>query len=79
MTRPDQHNVRKGVEKRKWTRVGHTLRKPTTNVMRLALEWNPQGERKPGRPKNRRLVAEEMTKHGTTWTEMKKTANNRVR
>lgn len=31
--------------------IGHTLRKPASNVNRQALEWNPQGKFKVGRPK----------------------------
>ena len=29
--------------------IGHTLRKPNTNITRHALMWNPQGKRKRGR------------------------------
>ena len=36
---------------KKWGWIGHTLRKPASNVTRQALEWNPQGKRKVGRPK----------------------------
>jgi hypothetical protein len=39
--------------KRKWKWIGHTLRKPTSNNTRAALEWNPQGTRKRGHPKTR--------------------------
>ena len=37
--------------KRRWGWLGHTLRKPNTNVTRQALTWNPQGKRKRGRQK----------------------------
>nr|KAG5711937.1 hypothetical protein BaRGS_026378 [Batillaria attramentaria] len=39
------------VRRRKWRWVGHTLRKEPCNITRQALEWNPQGKRKRGRPK----------------------------
>ena len=34
--------------KRKWSWIGHTLRKPPNNTTRQALRWNPQGKRKRG-------------------------------
>jgi len=37
---------------RRWRWIGHTLRKPFTNLTRQALFWNPQGKRKRGRPRN---------------------------
>ena len=79
--RTDQHSIRREIARRKWTWIGHTLRKQTNNVTRQALDWNPQGKRKTGRLKTtwRRSTAEEVKKHGTTWKKMKKTANNRVR
>ena len=40
-------------KKRKCGWIGHTLRKPVSNITRQALEWNPQGKRKVGRPKHR--------------------------
>ena len=38
--------------------MGHTLRKLGGNVAKKALEWNPPGKRKRGRPKGtwRRIV-----------------------
>ena len=78
--RTDQRSIRKEVARRKWTWIGHTLRKQTSNVTKQALDWNPQGKRKTGRPKTtwRRSIAEEVKKHGTTWKKMKKAANNRM-
>jgi hypothetical protein len=39
------------------TKIGfwnvRTLRKPRSDISRAALEWNPQGTRKRGRPKTR--------------------------
>ena len=79
--RTDQQNTRREIARRKWTWIGHTLRKQTNNVTRQALDWNPQGKQKTDRPKItwRRSIDEEVKKHGTTCTEMKKAANNRVR
>jgi hypothetical protein len=30
------------IRKRKWEWLGHTLRKPSDDIARQALEWNPQ-------------------------------------
>ena len=66
------------IRKRKWGWIGHTLRKPTSNITRQALDWNPQGKRKVGRPKQtwRRSTDAEIKSAGTTWAELKKTSHN---
>jgi hypothetical protein len=50
------------------------LRKPADNVTRQALDWNPQGKRKVGRPKQtwRRSDESEAKAAGMTWTQLKK-------
>ena len=40
------------IKRRRWRWIGHTLRKPASNITRQALTWNPQGKRKRGRPRN---------------------------
>ena len=40
------------IRKRKWTWIGHTLRKDPSSITRQALKWNPQGKRRRGRPRN---------------------------
>ena len=69
------------IRKRKWGWIGHTLRKPASNITRQALDWNPQGKRKIGRPKQtwRRSTDAEIKAAGTTWAELKTTRQNRVR
>jgi Reverse transcriptase (RNA-dependent DNA polymerase)/Domain of unknown function (DUF6451) len=69
------------VKKRKWGWIGHTLRRPVDEVSRKALEWNPQGKRRPGRPKTtwRRTIQKELEAAGHTWEEVKTTAPNRQR
>ena len=37
---------------RKWTWIGHTLRRPNYCIARQALLWNSQGSRRRGRPCN---------------------------
>ena len=55
--------------------IGHTLRKEWGNTTRMAMDWNPQGRRKGGRPKQswRRTVIKELENIGRTL------AKNRVR
>ena len=74
-----QEPVMQIITTRKWRWIGHTLRKKNTNVTRHALEWNPQGNRKKGRPKNtwRRDLSHEAKKIGKTWGEMKMVAKDR--
>ena len=69
------------IRKRKWGWLGHTLRKSSDDIARQALEWNPQGKRGGGRPKNtwRRAVLEEAKGVNKTWAEIKADAKNRVR
>ena len=79
--RSDQMPIGEEVLKRKWGWIGHTLRKEPSNVTRQALEWNPQGKRKVGRPKEswRRSVEKEVKEAGWTWSHLKKMAQNRTR
>ena len=76
-----QERVEVTIRRRKWGWIGHTLRKPATNITRQSLEWNPQGSRKRGRPKKswRRTVQKEFENIGLSWEAVKQTAQNRVR
>ena len=69
------------IRQRKWRWIGHTLRKPATNITRQALDWNPQGKRKVGRPRQtwRRSIDAEMRAAGMVWAELKRISQNRVR
>ena len=69
------------IKRRKWKWIGHTVRRPAGNIAKNALDWNPQGTRKRGRPKItwKRTVVDEARKAGKTWTEIKALATNRVR
>jgi hypothetical protein len=69
------------IKKRKWKWIGHSIRKDENAVERIALDWNPQGTRKRGRPKKtwRRSVMEEARKEGKTWREVKRLAADRSR
>ena len=81
--RTQQCRIEESIKRRKWKWIGHTLRKPESNITRSALEWNPQGSRRRGRPKQswRRSVKHELAKKQITWIDLeaKRTACNRVR
>ena len=67
------------VTRRKWKWIGHTLRRPDGDIARYSLDWNPQGSRRPGRPKTtwRRTVMKEVGTSGRCWKEVKVLARNR--
>ena len=79
--RAGQEPVSKQILMRKWSWIGHTLRKPPNNTTRQALRWNPQGKRKRGRPRNswRRCTETEMAQRETCWNGVIKAAQDRVR
>ncbi|XP_076352639.1 uncharacterized protein LOC143248088 [Tachypleus tridentatus] len=79
--RTRQAPIENDIKKRKWEWIGHTLRNPASSVIRRALDWNPQGKRKVGRPKQtwRRSNDAEAKAAGKTWVELKRIAQNRVR
>ena len=65
--------------KRRWGWLGHTLRKPRTNITRQVLTWNPQGKRKRGRPKNtwRRDLEADIKQTGNGWQQLERIAQDR--
>ncbi|KAK7089318.1 hypothetical protein V1264_024890 [Littorina saxatilis] len=79
--RTNQKPISQDVKKRKWGWIGHTLRKPNDNITRQALDWNPQGKRKVGRPKQtwKRSIESEAKAADRTWPRLKGAAQNRVR
>ena len=67
------------IRKQKWRWIGHTLRKPNTTIIRQAIQWNPQGKRKRGRPRStwRRDTLAEMERRGYGWKQLERDALNR--
>ena len=65
--------------RRKWSWIGHTLRKGKTAITKQALTWNPQGKRSRGRPKNtwRRSIEQDVKKKGLTWKQLERMAQDR--
>ena len=78
--RTQQERIEVTIRRRKWRWISHTLRKPATNIIRLSLEWNPQGVRRKGRLKKswRRTIQQEYENLGMSWEEVKMTAKNQV-
>ena len=46
-----QKSIENQIKRRKWNWIGHTLRKETGAIEKTALDWNPQGYKRRGRPK----------------------------
>ena len=70
------------VRRRRWSWIGHVLRKEPTHDCAVALGWAPEGKRKRGRPKTtwRRMVEVERNQAGwQTWGEARRTAADRPR
>jgi transposase len=67
-----QKRVALQIIKRKWRCIGDTPRKSDGSIEKQVLDWNPQGVRRSGRPKQswRRTVVKEATKC-KTWSEVK--------
>ena len=67
------------IRRRCWKRIGHTLRKGERNITHHAMDWNPQGTRKPGRPRTtwRRSIQKDLKEINMTWYEAKRAAQDR--
>ena len=67
--------------RRKWNWRVHTLRKGQDTIESEVMDWNPQGQRKRGRPKQTwwRSVHSEALREGKSWDEVKQLASNRIR
>ena len=77
----NQTPITETISKRKWSWIGHTCRREADNITRQALEWNPQGRRRVGRPKEtwKRSIEREAKRAGYTIKELKRQSQNRVR
>ena len=79
--RTKQRTAEEEIRRRRWKWIGHTVRKPPSNITRQALNWNPQGKRSRGRPKNtwRRELEKDIKQMGFSWKEMERIAQDRDR
>jgi hypothetical protein len=46
-----QKSIKIQTKRRKWNWIGHTLSKEAGAIEKTALDWNPHGYRRRGRPK----------------------------
>jgi len=68
------------IRKRKWRWIGHTLRRDKDNIARQALDYNPQGNRRLGRPRKtwKRTILKEIDAEGQrSWLQVKSLAADR--
>ena len=77
--RTRQEPITRTIQRRKCRWIGHSWRRNEQNIAINALEWNPQGRRKHGRPKNtwRRTLDAELKKGRLTWGEARRRALDR--
>jgi hypothetical protein len=60
------------IKRRKWNWIGHTLRKEAGAIEKTAMDWNPQGYRRRGRPKRTwRRTIEDAIRNIRSWNEVK--------
>jgi hypothetical protein len=58
--------------------IRHTLCKEAEAIQKTALDWNPQGYGRRGRPKRtwRRTIEDKIRNTGISWNEVKKVAGD---
>ena len=74
-----QAPMRQELTSRKWTWIGHTLRRPNYCIARQALLWNPQGSRRRGRPRDRwrRDTDHVIQSRGLSWHQLERLSRDR--
>ena len=79
--RTGQEPVKSVISRRKWSWIGHTLKKPKDNITKQTLRLSPSGKRSWGWPKHtwRRGMEAEMVAKGYNFSRLEKMAQNRVR
>ncbi|VDO83639.1 unnamed protein product [Schistosoma curassoni] len=78
--RTNQIPAEEDIRKKHWKWIGHTLRKAPNCVIRQALTWNPQGQKRRGRSKNtlHREMEIDMKKMKKNLIELERTTQDRV-
>ena len=69
------------IRRRRWNWIGHVLRKERNDYCMVAMEWQPEGKRKVGRPKTtwRRTVGKESRQERwSSWSEVRGAAQDRA-
>jgi len=64
-----QKSIENQIKIRKWNWIRHTLRKETGEIEKTALDWNPRGYRRRGRPNRtwRRIIEDEIRSTRRSW------------
>jgi len=77
--RTGQEPIVTTIKRRHWKWIGHTLRKGERNIARHAMDWNPQGTRKRGRPRItwRSSIQKDLKEINMTWCKAKRAAQDR--
>ena len=75
-----QGDIMEEIARRKWSWIGHVLRKDTDDITREAIFWTADGKRKRGRPKTtwRRTAEKELKEIGYTWKTAEVKAKDRA-
>ncbi|VDP22768.1 unnamed protein product [Schistosoma margrebowiei] len=78
--RTNQIPVEEDIRKKCWKWIGHTLRKAPNCITRQVFTWNPERQRRRGRPKNTlcREMETDMREMNKNWMELEKKAQDRV-
>ena len=68
------------ITRRKWTWIGHKMRKAGSSITKKALRWTPQGCRDRGRPKYtwKRTAEKELGSMKLSWSEAESKAQDRA-
>ena len=76
----EQDSMETTITRRKWTWIGHTMRKAGSSITKKALSWTPQSCRDRGRPKNtwKRTVEKELGSMKLSWSEAESKAQDRA-
>ena len=77
--RAQQTPVEEEIRRRRWRCLGHMLCKPPSSIGHQALNWNPQGQRKRGRPLNTQQweLEKYIKRTGHTWKQLEMIAQDR--
>ncbi|VDP45617.1 unnamed protein product [Schistosoma curassoni] len=80
LIRTNQLPAEEEIRKRRWKWIGHTLRKSSNCITSQALNWNREGKRKSGRPKNTLCweIESDMERMNNNWKELESIAQDRV-
>ena len=74
-------NISGEIRRRRWNWIGYVLRKERNDDRMVAMEWQPEGKRKVGRPKTtwRRTVEKgSRQERWTSWAEDRGAAQDRA-